>query len=85
MATALVTRVERLEAIGDGGDECPRCSGMVGVFFGGKFSSASKHGKPMTEEEWREIEAEEDEDGRCPVCGERGEEIVVGWSEEGVH
>ncbi len=67
MATSLDTRIRRLEDSGGGG-ECPRCSGVVGIFVCGAFSSASKNGVPMSEEEYEVHEAEEEE-GRCPVCG----------------
>lgn len=81
MATSLVTRVRRLEdAAGDG--ECPRCSGMVVVLMDGEFSGAGKHGREMTEEEYREFEAEEDDEGRCPACGRKSTEITVGWPED---
>lgn len=76
MATGLGTRIRRLEDTGGG--ECPRCSGVVGVFLSGGFWSAGKNGKDMSEEEWRELEAEEEEDGRCPVCGRKPENITVG-------
>ncbi len=79
MATSLETRVGRLEDA-DGGGECPRCSGVVGILLNGEFSSASKHGQPMSEEEWCQFETEE-EDGRCPVCGVKPESITVGWPE----
>ncbi len=81
MATGLVTRVRRLEDTGGDG-ECPRCSGMVVVLLGGEFSGASKHGREMSEEEYREFEAEEDDEGRCPVCGGKATEITVGWPED---
>jgi rRNA maturation protein Nop10 len=77
VATGLETRVKKLEDVGGGG-ECPRCSGVVAVTMNGEFSSASKHGVPMSEEEWCAFEAEEEE-GRCPVCGEKPQDITVGW------
>ena len=76
MAGSIETRVRRLEDTGGG--ECPRCSGVVGIFMGGEFSSANKYGEAMKKEAWKEHEAEE-EDGCCPVCGEKAAEIVVGW------
>ncbi len=71
------TRIKRLEDAGGGG-ECPRCSGIFAVTMNSEFSSAGKHGVPMSEEEYEAFEAEE-EDGRCPVCGEKPENITVGW------
>ncbi len=68
MATNLDTRIRKLEDAGGGG-ECPRCSGVFAVTMNGEFSSASKDGEPMSEEEWCAFEAEEDGEGRCPVCG----------------
>ncbi len=78
MATGLETRVKKLEDVGGGG-ECPRCSGVVAVTMNDEFSSASKDGEPMSEEEYEAFEAEEDGEGRCPVCGEKPENITVGW------
>ncbi len=78
MATSLETRVRRLEDT-DGGNECPRCSGVLGITLDGEFRSASRHGEEMTEEEYEAFEAEEDAAGRCPVCGEKPENITVGW------
>jgi hypothetical protein len=51
---------------------------VVAVTMNGEFSSASKDGVPMSEEEWCTFEAEEEE-GRCPVCGEKPHDIKVGW------
>ncbi len=80
MATGLATRVKRLEdSGGGGGGECPRCSGVLVVSICGEPDSASKDGKDMSKEEYREFVAEEDEDGRCPVCGGKGIQITVGW------
>ncbi|MDP9481576.1 MAG: hypothetical protein M3R38_38925 [Actinomycetota bacterium] len=79
MATSLDTRIRKLEDAGGRG-ECPRCSGVVAVTMNGEFSSASKYGESMTEAEFEEFEDEEEE-GRCPVCGEKAPEIVVGWPE----
>ncbi len=80
MATGLETRIRRLEDAGAGG-ECPRCSGVVGVFMNGEFSSAHKNGVQMSREEYEAHEAEEEE-GRCPVCGRKPENITVGWPEQ---
>ncbi|MDP9487400.1 MAG: hypothetical protein M3Q49_16725 [Actinomycetota bacterium] len=80
MATGLVRRVRHLEDAGGGG-ECPRCSGVVGIFMNGTFSSAHKNGVPMSREEYEGHDAEE-EDGRCPVCGQKPENITVGWPEQ---
>ncbi len=79
--TGLVRRVLHLEDAGDGG-ECPRCSGVVAIFMNGEFSSAHKNGVPMSEEEWDAFADEEEEDGRCPVCGRKPENITVGWPEQ---
>jgi ssDNA-binding Zn-finger/Zn-ribbon topoisomerase 1 len=80
MATSLETRIQRLEGA-DGGGECPRCSGVLGIFLDGEFYSASRDGEEMSKEEWRAHEAEEDEEGRCPACGQKPAEITVGWPE----
>ncbi len=77
---ALVRRVRHLEDAGGGG-ECPRCSGVVAVTMNGEFSSAHKNGVPMSEGEWDAFEDEEEE-GRCPVCGQKPEAVSVGWPEQ---
>ncbi len=63
MAVGLRGRIERLERARGG--ECPRCSGVIGVFMGGELVRASRHGEPMSADEW----AEAFEHGRCPLCG----------------
>ncbi len=70
-----------MEDTGDGG-ACPRCAGVLAVTMDGEFSSASRNGEEMSEEEWRAFEAKEDEEGRCPVCGQKPESITVGWPEQ---
>ncbi len=66
MAMNLHRRISRLEAGARG--ECPRCSGVIGVFSGatGELHRASRHGEPMSAEEWGEAT---EQDGRCPLCG----------------
>lgn len=71
MATsgALQTRVRRLEdASGDGGG-CPRCVGTTVIIedLGGGFVQARWNGKPLSEEEYRERQAER----KCPRCGRK--------------
>ena len=78
MSTGLERRLKVLEDAGGGG-ECPRCSGVVEVFICGEFSGASKHGKEMSKEDYRDFLAEEDEKGCCPVCQRKHTEITVGW------
>ncbi len=60
-----------MEEAGGDGEWCPRCTGTLW--------SATKHGEDMTKEEYEAFEAEGDEEGRCPVCGQKAPEIVVGW------
>ncbi len=76
--TGLVRRVLHLEDAGGDG-ECPRCSGVVAVTMNDEFWSASKDGVPMSREEYEAFEDEEDEEGRCPMCGEKPHDIRVGW------
>ncbi len=78
MATSLETRIQQLEDAGGDG-ECPRCSGVLGIFLDGEFRSTSKHGEEMSEGEYETFEAGEKPDGRCPVCGEKAAEINGGW------
>lgn len=59
-------RIGRLER--ETGGDCPRCSGVFAVVVNDRLDRATRHGEPMSEEEWRGFEAEE-EDGRCPACG----------------
>jgi ssDNA-binding Zn-finger/Zn-ribbon topoisomerase 1 len=82
MPSALETRLQRLEEATDDGGECPRCSGTTVIYVNGKVSNVSKDGQKFTPEEAEAFESEE-EDGRCPVCGqERGPEIVIGgWGD----
>ena len=72
--STLNRRLQRLEE--SSGGKCPRCSGVVSVTVDGEFSSASRDGVPMSEEEWRQHEAEEVED-RCPVCGREQLTITI--------
>ncbi len=64
MAMSPRSRIARLEA--RAGGECPRCSGVIGVFVAGELHSASRHGETMSAEEWGETT---EQDGRCPLCG----------------
>jgi Zn finger protein HypA/HybF involved in hydrogenase expression len=78
MSSVLERRVEALEQAGGGG-ECPRCSGTTVIIVNDELSSVTKGRRLFTPEEARAF-VEEEEDGRCPVCGSgRGPEIVVGW------
>ncbi len=70
MATSLERRVRVLEDAG-GGEECPRCSGIMATYINGELDSASRHGKKMSKEEYLAHEAEDGPEGECPVCGER--------------
>jgi Zn finger protein HypA/HybF involved in hydrogenase expression len=74
--SVLERRVEALEQAG-GGEECPRCSGTIVVFVNGKLDSVSKQGRKFTPEEAEAFAGEED-DGRCPVCGQGRQEIAMG-------
>ncbi|MDQ3315983.1 MAG: hypothetical protein M3522_01470 [Actinomycetota bacterium] len=56
------------------GGECPRCSGVVGVFVAGELYHASRHGEAMTPEQWAEAFSQ---DGRCLVCGAEPVRIKV--------
>jgi hypothetical protein len=73
MSGDLHRRVEALEQAHGG--ECPRCSGMSAIIVNGEVKQASRHKELITPEEWHEYEAEEDADGRCPVCGRKPVEI----------
>ena len=37
----------------------------------GEFDSASRHGEPMSKEEYLAHQAQDSPGGECPVCGER--------------
>jgi len=52
---------------------------VLAIILDGEFQSASRHGEDMSQEEYEALVAEEDEEGRCPVCGEKPENITVGW------
>ena len=78
MARSLERRVRRLEEAGSG-EECQRCSETVIVYLNDKLESVSKRGWKFTSEEAHAFVDEQEEDGRCPLCGvSRGPEIVVG-------
>jgi len=72
-------RIKKLEQ-GSGG-ECPRCKGVIGVFYGGELRHASRRGEAMTPEEW----AEAFEDGRCLLCGAEPVRIVVVYDGKAEH
>ena len=75
MTTSLETRVKRLEAaMGDGG-ECPRCSGTTVIYVNRKLGGVSKPGRKFTLEEARAF-VDEEEDGRCPLCGAEREPTI---------
>ncbi len=79
MTTSLQSRVRRLEeATGGDGGKCPRCSGTIVVIVNGKLDGVSKDGRRFTPWE-AEAFAGEEEDGRCPVCGQGRQEISMGW------
>ncbi len=73
-------RIKKLEQASEAGGECPRCAGVIGVFYGGErsFHHASRRGEAMTPEEW----AEAFEDDACPVCGAEPVRIVVVYDGE---
>lgn len=77
MATNLETRVRRLEEATGSSGECPRCSGTTVIYVNGKLSSVNRDGEKFTPEEAEAFVAEE-EDGRCPLCGQKRQEITVG-------
>lgn len=72
--------MEALEAA-DADGECPRCSGTTIIYVCGKLESVNRNGLLFSMEEAAAFVAEEDEEGRCPVCGAgpRPEIVVGGW------
>jgi Zn finger protein HypA/HybF involved in hydrogenase expression len=77
--STLERRVEALEQAGGGG-ECPRCSGTTVIFVNGKLRSVTRGRQKLTPEDAQAF-ADEEEDGRCPMCGQGRQEITVGgWS-----
>ncbi len=72
-------RLERLEGVGGGGGECPRCSGTTIIHVNDALHGVTRHGRRFTPEEAEAFESEE-EAGRCPVCGvRRTPGIRIGW------
>lgn len=83
MTTSLETRVTRLEDTAGGNGECPRCSGTTVIYLNGKLESVNRDGRLFTPKEAEAFEREEDEEGRCPVCGAARQVITVGgWGEK---
>ena len=81
MTTSLQTRLRRLETAAGAGGECPRCANTTVIMINGKLGGVSKDGGKLTPEEARAFVAEE-EDGRCPMCGQKRQEITVGgWGD----
>jgi hypothetical protein len=79
MTTSLHTRVRRLEDAVGGGGECPRCSGTTVIIANGNLKSLNRNRQKFTLEEAEEF-VDEEEDGRCPVCGAgRQTGTVGGW------
>ena len=80
MITSLEARVTRLEEGAGGGGRCRRCSGSVVLIANGEVESVSfANGRRLPPEEAEAFERDEEEEGgRCPVCGGVREEIVVG-------
>ena len=71
-------RIKKLEQGSSASGECPRCAGVIGVFYGGELRHASRRGEAMTPEEW----AEAFEDDACLLCGETPVKIVVVYDGE---
>ena len=61
-----------------GGGECSRCSGVFVVIVSGQFCRATRHGEPMSEEEYQQYEREKGPDGECPDCDQIAGTIKVG-------
>jgi Zn finger protein HypA/HybF involved in hydrogenase expression len=70
-------RISRLEEVAGDGGGCPRCSGTTVIIVNGKVESVNKGGQKLTPEEAQEFVGEE-RDGRCPVCGQKRQEVTVG-------
>ena len=82
MTTRLETRIRRLEDATGADGECPRCSGTTIITINGKLGGASKNGRKLPPAEAEAFVAEEEEKGRCPLCGTVREQITVGgWGE----
>jgi len=69
-------RIGRLERMGGG--DCPRCSGVFAIIVNGKFCRATRHGEPMSEEEYRQYVSEKGPGGECPGCGRIPGKLKVG-------
>jgi Zn finger protein HypA/HybF involved in hydrogenase expression len=53
------------------------------IIVNGKVESVNRSGQKLTPEEAQEF-ADEERDGRCPVCGQERQEVTVGswgWGE----
>jgi hypothetical protein len=77
--STLERRVEALEqAHPGGGEECPRCSRTTVITVNDKVESVNRNGRFFTSEEAQDFVREEEEAGRCPLCGSVRATITVG-------
>jgi Zn finger protein HypA/HybF involved in hydrogenase expression len=74
---SLERRLEVLEQAGGDG-ECPRCAGTTVIIVNGKVESVNRDGQRFTPKEAQEFAREEEQNGRCPLCGQKRQEIMVG-------
>ena len=80
MVSALIERrLERLEQVSGGGDECPRCKGtMIVVDTSGEIS-VTKDGSRLTPEAAKAFYRAELPHGQCPVCEGYRRKVVIRW------
>jgi hypothetical protein len=80
MTTSPLARLERLEEWAGPGGECPRCSGTTVIIANDEVESVSfATGRRLPPDEAEAFEREEEEEGgRCPICGQTRHEVTVG-------
>ena len=79
---SLERRISDLEAAAGGAGECPRCSGTVITTVNGAIHAVTKYGHPFPQGAAEAFAAEEEPEGRCPLCGTLRRTFGAGWSKQ---
>ena len=84
MVSTLVRRLERVEHVEGGINDCPRCRDTIIVRGLGTEEdlSVTKNGVRLSPEAARSFAREEEPHGICPDCGRKRKDVRVGWGNE---